>query len=336
MGNIERGRLPEEEAFREAQKLKEEVESGESKDYNEAEKIVEKEKHEVELSPEVIEKIMEKVQDVNEEGTAYITIQKSYRAHSTDSDRIGSILQNGLLGKIKHDRNIDEIKQDWVNFMKNKRSLVRSKNREYAEFDLPIVWFNIVGQSTNRTGDTSLTNSDLLNPLEMEMGKGENAVVIFDLSKYKEVEFDSISHRNTYTNSSPEGKDGKRVYQMEGFFLSYRVPPNKFKGILIQCRRDKSEEEILGYEDDRLRELSDQDRIEHIKEKFDHDEAAWLERAESMAQKMRQTYKDKENLLVPIYDVYGNLLWPKKMSYEEVQNFVEERDGNQKTREEKE
>jgi len=29
--------------------------------------------------------------------------------------------------------------------------------------------------------------------------------------------------------------------------------------------------------------------------------------------------------LLPVYDVCGNLWWPKQMSYEEVKKFVEER-----------
>jgi hypothetical protein len=40
---------------------------------------------------------------------------------------------------------------------------------------------------------------------------------------------------------------------------------------------------------------------------------------------MLETYKDKPDLLVPIYDETGNLLWPKKMSFDEVKRAIEDK-----------
>jgi hypothetical protein len=48
---------------------------------------------------------------------------------------------------------------------------------------------------------------------------------------------------------------------------------------------------------------------------------------------MLDVFKDRANLLLPIYDLVGNLLWPKQMSYEEVKKFVAERDKNAGTEE---
>ena len=40
---------------------------------------------------------------------------------------------------------------------------------------------------------------------------------------------------------------------------------------------------------------------------------------------MKDIEQDKPELLVPIYDLNGNLLWPKQMSYEEVKKHIEEK-----------
>ncbi|MGA2418436.1 MAG: hypothetical protein ABSF55_04345 [Candidatus Staskawiczbacteria bacterium] len=37
-------------------------------------------------------------------------------------------------------------------------------------------------------------------------------------------------------------------------------------------------------------------------------------------------YKGREKLIVPIYDVSGNLLWPEQMAYDKVRELVVERD----------
>ena len=40
--------------------------------------------------------------------------------------------------------------------------------------------------------------------------------------------------------------------------------------------------------------------------------------------------EDDPELILPIYDSKGNLLWPKQMSHEEVKKFVTEREVNKK------
>ena len=53
-------------------------------------------------------------------------------------------------------------------------------------------------------------------------------------------------------------------------------------------------------------------------------------RANEITSIMLKIYKGKEELLIPIYDFRGNLWWPKRMSYEEVKKFIEERNKNKK------
>jgi hypothetical protein len=43
---------------------------------------------------------------------------------------------------------------------------------------------------------------------------------------------------------------------------------------------------------------------------------------------MKKIYEEKNILPLPIYDLDGNLLWPRKMDYEEIKN---EREISSKT-----
>ena len=60
-----------------------------------------------------------------------------------------------------------------------------------------------------------------------------------------------------------------------------------------------------------------------------------LIRAQEIATIMQEEYKNKQELNLPIYDVDGNLYWPKQMTYEEVKKFVAERDKDKKEEDEK-
>lgn len=51
--------------------------------------------------------------------------------------------------------------------------------------------------------------------------------------------------------------------------------------------------------------------------------------SEYTLESMKKSFSNKksgENLYIPIYDLDGSLLWPKKMSYERVKRFIAERD----------
>ncbi len=87
-----------EKAQEKSEALKKKVHSGEAKNYVEAEKLVRKEKIEQELSPEVIEKIMAKVQDINESGTAYTRLTPQNSRLEKEEDKLRSIIKDGLLG----------------------------------------------------------------------------------------------------------------------------------------------------------------------------------------------------------------------------------------------
>ncbi len=71
-------------------------------------------------------------------------------------------------------------------------------------------------------------------------------------------------------------------------------------------------------------------------------DAAGLEKAGVLRDQLRKCIQSqllalhKTSELVPIYDSFGNLLWPKQMRYEEVKQFVAEREAKKKVEEGKE
>ncbi|MFA6252747.1 MAG: hypothetical protein WCV69_00545 [Patescibacteria group bacterium] len=60
---------------------------------------------------------------------------------------------------------------------------------------------------------------------------------------------------------------------------------------------------------------------------YDEDPQRNAEHAQKLAQVVLETSQQtNQDRLLPIYDIKGNLYWPKQMTHEEVMRFVEERD----------
>ncbi|MCX6763997.1 MAG: hypothetical protein NTZ97_04720, partial [Candidatus Moranbacteria bacterium] len=140
-----------------------------------------------------------------------------------------------------------------------------------------------------------------------------------------------------------------------GFSLSFRIAPRLFKGLVVNPERKLNRQEIKDgiekiekiyeeylrrvREDKKFRERTDLEHnakiYEEVKNGLIHygkteelDTEKRKEFAEKVALKMIGINKGKPKNLVPLYDLDGNLLWPKQMSYEEVKKFVAERDKN--------
>jgi len=61
-----------------------------------------------------------------------------------------------------------------------------------------------------------------------------------------------------------------------------------------------------------------------IEEETGEEQTMKLQRGEELSRTVQENIE--ENYWVPIYDVDGNLWWPKQMSYEDVKEFVAERE----------
>ena len=69
-------------------------------------------------------------------------------------------------------------------------------------------------------------------------------------------------------------------------------------------------------QEEKDRAANDLQAIEQINpDKFPEQYSKW---AEEVAQQMMHVYQKNLSRCLPIYDVNGNLLWPRKMSHEEI------------------
>ena len=92
-----------------------------------------------------------------------------------------------------------------------------------------------------------------------------------------------------------------------GFILCHRVAPRLFSGIVLSPGKENP---VKG-EGAGRNFIEDTDYAPHVQKIVDE---------------MMEADKEKPELLVPIYDLYGNLLWPKQMPYEEVKKLVADRE----------
>jgi hypothetical protein len=99
-----------------------------------------------------------------------------------------------------------------------------------------------------------------------------------------------------------------------GFMITRRVAPRHFDGIYLTLER-------YGQHWD----------INERKKCFKESKPLVKKRVKGAVEMMQQvSEKTGKNRYLPIYDLYGNLLWPKEMNYEEVKQFVAEREEEQK------
>ena len=337
-----------------------------------------KEKMEGELSPEDIEKIMEKVQDINLKGTAFSTIlDYGYDQRET----FAKIMKEGLLG---NDPDLYRgSPKDWKDNVKNRRAMV---------------YFNIVGRQQYLDLPGYRDQEGKLEIGENRyMREPKKAAIIFDVSKFKEIVPRNVKTGQGYFKDRPQVKMKSRTFRAEdsqidrepgsglggfdsntpiddpelqkgmrrlgaigfpqglgkyideegmpkpedeyGFVLSSRVAPRLFRGIAFRpgiFTKTKAEIEKEIEEDEKKWKYEREDgpfgrasNRAHIKRKNSKEvnvpEIINYQAKQIAEQQIAVIGPDPEKLL-PVYDINGNMWWPKQMSYEEVQKFVEERD----------
>jgi len=327
---------------------------------------------EQELSPEDIERVMEKVQDIDKRGTAYTKLPDN------NDEVFELVLKKGLLGNKVGVGKRREITSDL--FKEN----VKQKDA--------VVHFNIVGRGRYLKLDYPAENKEIGKSYYVHPGA---KVIIFDHSKFAELvprHFLKDSERELYdlktrpslaqpaktfrandmelekvtadfddntpitdpslirvmnnVDTSKADENAKRfdkyglpVSDTEyGFVLSPRVAPRQFRGIVFSpgyADPERIQNDLI-----RVEKLYKEGKINGEFQREQELEAATRrvmeatsdpKKVEKQAQKIvRQQLsanKDKKERLLPVYDVNGNLHWPKQMSYEEVKQYVKGRDS---------
>ena len=248
------------------------------------------------LSPEVLEKVMAKVQDINKKGIAYSIV---LRGKQNDIN-FENVLKIGIQGLPKRNE---------------------------------CVYFNIVKRGVSGPGEPIKRYLEIGNSYHMYSG---DIAVIFDIEDFTESEptYDrekpkpftfyaddpalasfwkklKLSNPNikigdsSLKNKAPYGANrgqfdeqgNPKPEQEWGFVLAPNIVPERFKGIVMKMTRSENDKDFS---------------------------------VENLISLQEKIYAEKKENILPIYDANGNLHWPKQMSYEEVKKFVAERDKDKK------
>lgn len=255
---------------------------------------------EFQLTPEIQEMVMKKVRDIDAYGTAFSSL--SFQQEIEDENvRFDSILKNGLLGSSGY-HDAGDGSDRLINWHHSVRSeVLKSK-----------IWFNIVGRMRNVRGPQQIKESGMIDK--------NGVAVVFDLDHFKELKpgalniyfkrkkhvsdtfsanvankgvgyyvstiFESLQGKNLRT-----GKGNKFSYKSSschGFMIPFRIAPRLFTGLIANTTDP--------------------------------------EFANSTVQTMLSVYKEKTDNILPVYNTSGDLLWPQRMSHQEVKDFVAQRD----------
>jgi hypothetical protein len=327
------------------------------------------EKKEEELSPETLELIMRKVQDIDAPGIAYSVVEDRISENDLYGnppyegafDKLDRVLPEGLIGTdYWYGRDISQERGDSITTRKWKEN-IRKKRKG-------LVHFNITGRTLYiddcLSEKGSNTREDDLNRWKPKIAKnqwsvtsgGDSLVILFTLENFKEKEpllkriikdkgeeilneerFNFKQRVNEYrcasANTQEElkkyrlGKSSETIAEDEfGFALSFRVSPRHFTGLIF----GNGEGNYLNWKEQKDGTI----RLEIDKEGSKYKK--YIEKIKEVAELEKNIFGDKISRYVPIYDIGGNLHWPKEMTYEEVQKFVRERDAKEQEEKEKE
>ncbi len=299
---------------------------------------------ELELTPEIEAMVMEKVQDIDTEGIAYSVI---------DDGKLPDILKYGLLGQSweKEDKkpgqsNTSEI---WKNDIRKKKAMH--------------VFANIVKRNAESVKGKDLNGNNLPEP-ELQASYHVRSltnkiIVLFDPENYLLTEPGGRSEKQkagTYKADAAELSQFRSVYPWTewGYLFAYRVPPRFFEGLVFRKVREQTDEEKYSLVEEAQQKQPDREacifgryykfhefdtqKLLKVLEKQslgvylgpidESDPKILKEHALELAKEQVESFRKKEYLL-PIYDVHGNLWWPRQMSYEEVKKFVAEREAKE-------
>ena len=193
-----------------------------------------------ELDGETLSKVMDKIRDINELGTAFSSVGAYGRGRVVKLQIIQAVLDHGLLGIASRTRATVGDNP----FAKSDEEVTTKWARDVREERDARVFFNIIGRYTR---DDVKTRPQFIKPLsdyEFIRGDRERCIVLFDLSPFS---YDSEGKRyndpnaeqtnrkyHTSQGGGEVGRLGPQAPDDTGFNLSYRVPPRMFKGIVYK------------------------------------------------------------------------------------------------------
>jgi len=274
------------------------------------------------LPPEIKELIMEKVKDINEPGTGVHSIKSWHPKLKESREDSIQILESVLASGIVTSMSIEGEEGKWVDefhpgggnyilqkkklkdFMWKYRKVIKDKR-----LASPYPYFNIVGKSIKSIDSTIFANKRFI-------------TILFDVNKLLRsgrVIIDGLGNKDAI------GKKWDEYYR-------------KIKlGEQIESWEDipGAWDELFGYmlaRNDYDRELGDSvtKYYPRIPSRFFNgivlnDDYLSPDELQEIIKIMIQVNQKHPERLLPIYDIYGNLIWPEYMSYNRIKEMSEEK-----------
>lgn len=297
---------------------------------------------ELKLSPETIEMIMEKVQDIDKKGVAFSVVAKINESefdfirenHPTSQSfeefkkKFENILCMGIQGGAAAGFS-GKLKKNEIEIIKTKSEY---KQRYLENPNRAFVHFNIVG----RMSKESLESGKDYNGQELvEMARTEGAAIsrtvsiTFDIKHLKEgTPIDSTAWNEKYEPVFSQYKDNP--YKIGEYYCNDPFLIKKFKdtGNTENLLEPHSEYGFVTYPRISNRFFTGvvlNIATPHKDERLMSQRNAFIEKLIDFQIQINKA----GGVILPIYDQCGNLLWPKQMSHEEVKQFIRERENKE-------
>ncbi len=291
------------------------------------------------LSPEVHKIVMDKVRYINEDGTMFTWLDGDM------NEVLPSVLENGLLGRADSRRSAYEekdAKEEWYHDFRNKRmahvhfNIVDRMHRQFTDIR-STVWSDVHGpldvcilfkidssreypQPDGREDgyDTSTEEGRVM----MQNDEYARAVHNYELKTSGHKGYPGEpAHPSRPNKFHPSFVDGNthRIGSWEvddeyGFILNGRVPPRAFHGLALQINSGE-------WERDRTFTQEEANGWKYKGRTFGATPEEIDDAVNYVASVMIEKNKKHPERMVPIYDREGNLLWPEKMSVNEIKKM---------------
>ena len=276
-----------------------------------------------EQNPEILAKVMDKVIDISANGTAFTVLNgmpnsdeikseedRQARYKKTDND-FANLLRVGLLSphireELDAQSNRPKSRQGKIPISQGMRDYIRKAAPGLSGTSQQNVYISILSSSKgfiprDRIEKGYFEDEEIKNPkirtnTYWEKSRIAPIAVAIDFKDYKAFDLSTMTQKKSHTLPTDQERqlpDAPGAGGTHDVKVLNRIGPRHFLGV------------IMG-----KAELSDSE--------FEN-------RLERLLSAMKEVDAKKPDRLLPFYDEYGNLLWPKKMTYKQLQEFVAQR-----------
>ena len=314
----------------------------------------------IELSPEQTEVVMAKIQDINKPETGLHAIHASYDSFYERLELFKKDMAEGILGRpdgAPSNGALEINKNEWVNQVKKRKGVHLFFNmvgREIKSVDQSF-WANRTRKDpiciifdTNNFKEVDINN--FIYNYDKEPDKSVPAQDRYLTKTFGRHGTSGLKIKVEKPTSSGYYREIKIPQYDMGYALNFRVSPRFFKGVLFRVDRKITEEDakrIIEQAKDRLQKKREEDvkiygedwvlrypSFYEEKRGFqqvmkdcggiieDIDENHIQDRVSDIVGRMLEACAGREDRLVPVYDMHGNMWWPKKIPYGKIQEIV--------------